>query len=54
MGEFGLKPSLRFHSVGSMWTSSALAGMFFSTKATVRPVPFSEDTDDVPESSDTV
>ena len=36
--EPGLKPSLRFHSVGSMWTPLVLAGIDARSSETRRPV----------------
>ena len=38
MAEPGEKPSLRFSSVGSMWTPDALAGVAARSRSTRRPV----------------
>jgi hypothetical protein len=38
IAEPGEKPSLRFHSVGSMWTPAVLAGRVSGPNATRRPV----------------
>ena len=50
----GLKPSLRFHSVGSMRVPSAFEGIPASGSATRRPVALADEVELVPASSEVV